>query len=43
VNEAEAQKDPFAAKVHADYMAFKAKTAVWGRMSEKVYWNTMAG
>jgi TRAP-type mannitol/chloroaromatic compound transport system substrate-binding protein len=43
VIEAEAQKDPFAAKVHADYMAFKAKTAVWGRMSEKVYWNTMAG
>jgi TRAP-type mannitol/chloroaromatic compound transport system substrate-binding protein len=43
VIEAEAQKDPFAAKVHADYIAFKAKTAVWGKMSEKVYWNTMAG
>lgn len=38
----EAQKDPFAAKVHADYKAFQAKTAVWGNMSEKVYWNTMA-
>lgn len=42
VIETEAQKDPFAAKVHADYMAFMAKTAAWGRMSEKVYWNTMA-
>jgi TRAP-type mannitol/chloroaromatic compound transport system substrate-binding protein len=43
VIEAEAQKDPFAAKVHADYMAFMARTAVWSKMSEKVYWNTMAG
>lgn len=42
VVEEEARKDPFAQKVHADYMAFKAKTAVWGKMSEKVYWNTMA-
>ena len=42
VIEAEAAKDPFAAKVHADYKAFQAKTAVWGKMSEKVYWNTMA-
>ena len=41
INE-EAKKDPFALKVHEDYMAFKAKTAVWGKMSEKVYWNTMA-
>lgn len=38
----EAKKDPFALKVHEDYMAFQAKTAVWGKMSEKVYWNTMA-
>lgn len=38
----EAKKDPFALKVHQDYMAFKAKTAVWGKMSEKVYWDTMA-
>jgi TRAP-type mannitol/chloroaromatic compound transport system substrate-binding protein len=38
----EATKDPFAAKVHEDYKAFQAKTAVWGKMSEKVYWNTMA-
>jgi len=38
----EAKKDPFALKVHEDYMAFQAKTAVWGSMSEKVYWNTMA-
>ena len=38
----EAAKDPFALKVHQDYMAFKEKTAVWGKMSEKVYWNTMA-
>ncbi|MBU0465111.1 MAG: TRAP transporter substrate-binding protein [Proteobacteria bacterium] len=42
VIEEEAQKDPFALKVHQDYMAFQAKTAVWGKMSEKVYWNTMA-
>ncbi len=42
VIEEEANKDPFALKVHQDYMAFKAKTAVWGNMSEKVYWNTMA-
>ncbi len=42
VIEEEAKKDPFAQKVHQDYMAFKAKTAVWGKMSEKVYWNTMA-
>ncbi len=42
VVEAEAKKDPFAAKVHEDYKAFQAKTAVWGKMSEKVYWNTMA-
>ncbi|THB72437.1 MAG: TRAP transporter substrate-binding protein [Desulfobacteraceae bacterium] len=42
VIEEEAQKDPFALKVHQDYMAFKEKTAVWGKMSEKVYWNTMA-
>jgi len=38
----EAKKDPFALKVHEDYRAFQAKTAVWGKMSEKVYWNTMA-
>jgi len=43
VIEEEAQKDPFAMKVHEDYKAFQEKTAVWGRMSEKVYWNTMAG
>lgn len=42
VIEAEPQKDPFAAKVHADDQAFQAKTAVWGKMSEKMYWNTMA-
>lgn len=42
VIEEEAQKDPFALKVHNDYKAFQAKTAVWGKMSEKVYWNTMA-
>ena len=42
VIEEEAQKDPFAQKVHKDYKAFQAQTAVWGRMSEKVYWNTMA-
>ncbi len=42
VIEEEAQKDPFALKVHQDYKAFQAKTAVWGNMSEKVYWNTMA-
>lgn len=41
INE-EAKKDPFALKVHEDYMAFKAQTAAWGRMSEKVYWDTMA-
>lgn len=39
---AEAKKDPFALKVHEDYLAFQAKTAGWGKMSEKVYWNTMA-
>ncbi len=39
---AEAKKDAFAAKVHEDYKAFQSKTAVWGGMSEKVYWNTMA-
>ena len=38
----EAKKDPFAAKVHEDYVAFQAKTAGWGKMTEKVYWNTMA-
>jgi TRAP-type mannitol/chloroaromatic compound transport system substrate-binding protein len=38
----EAKKDPFAAKVHEDYIAFQAKTAGWGNMTEKVYWNTMA-
>ena len=38
----EAKKDAFALKVHEDYKAFQAKTAVWGNMSEKVYWNTMA-
>lgn len=38
----EAKKDPFAAKVHEDYIAFQAKTAAWGNMTEKVYWNTMA-
>lgn len=42
VIEEEAQKDPFALKVHEDYKAFQAKSAVWGKMSEKVYWNTMA-
>ena len=42
VIEQEAKKDAFALKVHEDYKAFQAKTAVWGKMSEKVYWNTMA-
>ncbi len=42
VIEAEAAKDPFALKVHKDYKAFQAKTAAWGKMSEKVYWNKMA-
>lgn len=42
VIEEEAHKDPFALKVHQDYIAFQKKTAVWGKMSEKVYWNTMA-
>jgi TRAP-type mannitol/chloroaromatic compound transport system substrate-binding protein len=42
VVETEAQKDAFAAKVHADYNRFQAQTGVWGEMSEKVYWNTMA-
>ncbi len=42
VVEEEANKDPFALKVHQDYKAFQAKTSVWGNMSEKVYWNTMA-
>lgn len=42
VIEEEAKKDPFALKIHEDYKAFQAKTAVWGKMSEKVYWNTMA-
>ena len=42
VIEEEAKKDPFALKVHEDYKAFQAQTAVWGKMSEKVYWNTMA-
>lgn len=42
VIEEEAAKDPFAMKVHQDYMAFKEKVAGWGKMSEKVYWNTMA-
>ena len=41
VIEEEAKKDPFAMKVHEDYKAFQAKTAVWGQMSEKVYWNIM--
>jgi len=38
----EAKKDPFALKVHEDYRDFQAKTAVWGKMSEKMYWNAMA-
>lgn len=38
----EATKDPFAQKVHQDYMAFQKLTKAWGGMSEKVYWNTMA-
>ncbi len=42
VIEEEARKDPFTLKVHEDYKTFQAKTAVWGNMSEKVYWNTMA-
>ncbi len=42
VVEDEAKKDPFAMKVHKDYKEFQARTAVWGKMSEKVYWNTMA-
>ncbi len=42
VVEEEAGKDPFALKVHKDYKAFQAQTAIWGNMSEKVYWNTMA-
>lgn len=42
VIEEEANKDAFALKVHKDYKAFQAKTVVWGKMSEKVYWNTMA-
>ncbi len=42
VIEAEALKDPFAAKVHADYVAYQATTAGWGSMTEKVYWNKMA-
>ena len=42
VIDAEAKKEPFAQKVHEDYTAFQAKTASWGRISEKVYWNTMA-
>lgn len=42
VIEEEAKKDPFAQKVHQDYQAFQKQSAIWGRMSEKVYWNTMA-
>ena len=42
VVEEEAQKDAFALKVNEDYKAFQAQTAIWGKMSEKVYWNTMA-
>lgn len=42
VVEAEANKDPFAMKVHEDYKAFQAKVSTWGEMSEKVYWNKMA-
>ncbi len=42
VIEAEARKDPFALKVHEDYRMFQAKTASWGALSEKTYWNTMA-
>ncbi len=42
VIDAEAKKDPFAMKVHEDYKAFQEKIGVWGKMSEKVYWNTMA-
>jgi TRAP-type mannitol/chloroaromatic compound transport system substrate-binding protein len=42
VIEEEAHKDPFTLKVNEDYKAFQAKTAFWGKMSEKVYWNTMA-
>jgi len=42
VIEEEAQKDPFARKVHEDYMAFQQELSMWGKMSEKVYWNTMA-
>lgn len=42
VIEEEAQKDPFAQKVHEDYKTFQKKTRVWGSMSEQVYWNTMA-
>ncbi|WP_163338924.1 TRAP transporter substrate-binding protein [Desulfopila sp. IMCC35008] len=38
----EAKKDPFAQKVHDDYIAFQKQVGVWGNMSEKVYWNTMA-
>ena len=42
VVEEEANKDEFALKVHKDYKAFQAQTAIWGKMSEKVYWDTMA-
>lgn len=42
VIEEEAQKDAFALTVHKDYKAFQKEVSVWGKMSEKVYWNTMA-
>lgn len=42
VVEEEAAKDPFAQKVHDDYVSFQKQISVWGSMSEKVYWNTMA-
>lgn len=38
----EAAKDPACKKVHEAYLAFKAKLARWGEISEKAYYDTIA-
>ncbi len=38
----EAAKDPVCKKVHEAYLAFKAKLARWGEISEKAYYDTIA-
>ncbi len=43
VVEEEAEKDPMSKKVHEAFKAFKAKLGAWGDVSEKAYYQYIAG